>query len=125
LAKLTATIRNYALKDIAQGMSNKDLIEKYDISSSAISYLKKKATGSTPQLLAFEESLGHYCPERILRLAKSEGLEPKEIARDYETTTAIMKDYLLKVWPLEARAKGTKRIVVRGANKTKTRKKRK
>jgi hypothetical protein len=104
MAKLSSVKRQYAIKDIREGkLSNKEIQIKYEISASAICYLKKMSTGSTPKLVAFEESLGFYCPERILRLAK-EGVEPKDLASDYETTTSVMKAYLNKVWPLPAKS---------------------
>jgi predicted nucleic acid-binding protein len=120
MAKLSATKREYALKDIRSGMTTPELVVKYQVSASAISYLRKKANGSTPKMLEFKARLGVYCPDRIKRLYLLEQVSAQDLAKDYEVSTAIMKEYLSEVAPM---AKSTKRIVIRGANKTKTKKK--
>jgi hypothetical protein len=127
MPKLNSVKRGYAIQDIRSGSTNKELITKYGVTASAVCYLRKIASGTTPLVSNFEESLGAYCPARILRLAKEEGLSPKELAEDYEVTTSVMKAYLNKVWPLTEREKLSKgaKIKVRGQNKavTKSRKK--
>jgi hypothetical protein len=105
MPKLNAQCRATAIKMLREGATNQEISAKYGVSSSAAAYLKKVATGTTPQLTKFIESLGAYCPERILRLAKNYGVLPKELAEDYETTTPIMKSYLEKVWPSASRPK--------------------
>lgn len=114
MAKLNQTQRAYALKDISAGkMSSSEICKKYDISASALSYLRKMATGDTPTLLAFEEEIGAYAPERIIRLYRQEAVSASELARDYECSTQLMKAWLRKHCPVATT--GGKKISVRQA----------
>jgi uncharacterized protein (DUF433 family) len=112
MAKLSANIRALAIKDIKAGMSTPELVTKYQVSHSAISYLRQKAAGSTPKLLEFKERIGTYSEERILRLFK-QGDTPQELAKDYECSTKLMVDYLELIYPLSTRPRTSgKRIVL-------------
>jgi DNA-binding NarL/FixJ family response regulator len=95
MAKLTKELRSRAINELKAGASPVAVALKYTITPSAVSYLKLKATGETPQLLELEERIGYYARERILRLFHM-GYTPKEIAEDYECPTATMKTYLEK-----------------------------
>ena len=112
MAKLSANIRALAIKDIKAGMSTPELATKYQVSSSAVAYLRQKAAGLTPQLLEFKERIGAYAHERILRLFK-QGDTPQELAKDYECSTRTMVDYLESIYPTSERPKSYgKRIVL-------------
>lgn len=100
MAKLSKIHRDYCLKDIAKGMTNAELIEKYKITSSAICYLRKMAAGESPQLLELleriEEKPGNkkgYLVDRLINGFKK-GVDLKELALDFETSVGVIKQFL-------------------------------
>ena len=104
MAKLSSALRARAQSELAAGASNADIVAKYGITASAVSYLRKVVTGTTPELTAFFEEFSLEQQARVLHLQNC-NVPVKHIAEDYEVTTALMNKILkLLVTNKEVRA---------------------
>lgn len=95
MGRLTDATRLRVLKELEAGVPPKELSVKYDISPSAVSYLKKVAVGETPALTELEGRLSVYHIKRLVSLAKNR-VPVRELAEDAECSSSLMKSLLRK-----------------------------
>lgn len=82
-----------AMALLKDGATNKEIAERFQITSSAAAYLRKKASGETSQMTEFIERIGFYSVERIGRLYK-QGVSLKDLCLDYEVSKSLMEDFI-------------------------------
>lgn len=82
-----------AMSLLKDGATNKEIAERFQITSSAAAYLRKKASGETPQMTEFIERIGFYSMERISRLYR-QGVSLKDLCFDYEVNKGLMEDFI-------------------------------
>ena len=110
MAKLSAVLRARAQNELRSGVKLSEVAAKFGITPSAASYLKKQATGVTPEVEALETEFSKYQLDRIKRLVTA-GTSYKEIAEDYEVSKTTIVAYCNKLG-ITGGVKTTKKIKI-------------
>jgi transposase len=95
MPKLNSDVRKRAQNELRNGAKPSEVAAKYGISNSACSYLKAQATGTNPGVSVFESEFNKEQRDRFaLLLAGGESIN--DLAKDYETSAAVLKSYIAK-----------------------------